>query len=155
MRCRSLGVAVLLTLATQRDALAQTTPAPDGEQILAVVHRLFDGMRHGDSAMIRSTLHSDAMLATAVVRHGEAGIERDTIESWLRAVAAPHDSVWDERLSHEIVHQDGTLAVVWADYRFYVGPRFNHCGVDVLTLAKVREEWKILAIADTRRRQPC
>jgi Putative lumazine-binding len=154
MRCRCLGVAVLI-LATHHHAVAQARPAPDREQVLAVVHRLFDGMRHGDSAMIRSTLHSDAMLATAVVRLGKAGLERDTVENWLRAVAAPHDSVWDERLSGEVVHQDGTLAVIWADYRFYVGTRFNHCGVDVFTLAKVGEEWKILAIADTRRRQPC
>lgn len=152
MRRRSLVVTILLTLASYSGALAQT---PDRTQIMAVVHRLFDGMRRGDSAMIRSTLHADALLATAVVRLGKAGIERDTVESWLRAVATQHDSVWDERLSNEIVHQDGTLAVVWANYHFYVGTRLNHCGVDVFTLAKAGEEWKILTIADTRRRQPC
>jgi hypothetical protein len=138
--------------------IAQTAPAqtaPDQEAILAVVKRFFDGMRHGDSAMVRSTLHPAALLATAVVRQGRAGIELDSLSAFLTAVGSPHDSVWDERITNEIVHQDGTLAVVWADYRFYVGSRFNHCGVDTFTLAKEGETWKVIALADTRRRQPC
>jgi hypothetical protein len=36
-----------------------------------------------------------------------------------------------------------------------VGSRFNHCGVDTFTLAKVNDAWKVVSLVDTRRRQPC
>ena len=134
-------------------ARAQT--APDREAVLMVVRQFFDGMRQRDSAMIRATLHPRALLATAVVRQGRAGIELDSVDAFLTAVASPHDSVWDERISSPSMHQDGTLAVVWTDYAFYVGSRLNHCGVDTFTLAKEGDTWRILAIADTRRRHPC
>jgi hypothetical protein len=129
--------------------------APEEKAILSVVKQLFDGMRRSDSAMIRSTLHPGALLATAVVRLDKAGVEFDTVDAFLKAVATPHDSVWDERIRNPIVHQDGTLAVVWAEYRFYVGSRFNHCGVDTFTLARVNDAWKVVSLVDTRRRQPC
>jgi hypothetical protein len=143
----------LLGILGAQPALAQA--APDREAVLMVVKRFFDGMRQGDSAMIRSTLHPRVLLATAVVRQGKPGIELDSVDVFLAAVGSPHDSVWDERITNEIVHQDGTLAVVWTDYRFYVGSRLNHCGVDAFTLAKEGEAWRIIALADTRRRQPC
>jgi hypothetical protein len=144
------GVAVTLSAHPLR-----AQQAPDEQAILSVVKRLFDGMRQGDSAMIRSTLHPSVLLATAVVRQGKAAIEFDSADAFLRSVATPHDSVWDERIANPIVHQDGTLAVVWAEYRFYVGSRFNHCGVDTFTFAKQDDTWKIIALSDTRRRQSC
>jgi hypothetical protein len=153
---RHRGRVVLLTLFCALGASpARAQAAPDREAVLGVVKRLFDGMRSGDSAMVRSTLHPGVLLATAVVRQGRAGVEQDSVEAFLAAVASPHDSVWDERTSSEIVHQDGTLAVVWAEYQFYVGSRLNHCGVDTFTLAKEGETWKVIALADTRRRHPC
>jgi hypothetical protein len=150
---RRLLLLVLLGVLAAQPALAQA--APDREAVLMVVKRFFDGMRQGDSAMVRSTLHPRVLFATAVVRQGKAGIELDSVDTFLTAIGSPHDSVWDERITNEIVHQDGTLAVVWTDYRFYVGSRLNHCGVDAFTLAKEGEVWRIITVADTRRRQPC
>ena len=130
--------------------------APDERAaVLRVVQRLFDGMRAGDSAMVRSTFHPNAQLATAIVRQGNAIVEIDTMDSFIRAVGTPHDDVWDERLSNTSVQVDGTLASVWTDYSFYLGSKFSHCGVDAFQLAKSGGEWRIVALADTRRRQGC
>jgi 2-iminobutanoate/2-iminopropanoate deaminase len=146
-------VAAIVVLAPLSAARAQ---APDERAaVLRVVERLFDGMRTGDSAMVRSTFHPNAQLATAVVRQGNAIVEIDTLESFIRAVGTPHDQVWDERLSNTSVEVDGTLASVWTDYSFYLGDKFSHCGVDAFQLAKAGGEWRIVALADTRRRQGC
>jgi reactive intermediate/imine deaminase len=123
--------------------------------VLAVVKRLFDGMRAGDSAMVRSTFHPNAQLATAIVKEGNAIIESDKLDGFIQAVGTPHKEVWDERISNERVEIDGTLASVWTDYSFYVDDKFSHCGVDAFHLAKSGGEWKIVALADTRRRQGC
>jgi reactive intermediate/imine deaminase len=148
-----LVLAALATLPTPTPACAQ---APDDRAaVLRVVTQLFDGMRAGDSAMVRSTFHPDAQLATAIVRQGNAIVEIDTLESFIRAVGTPHAEVWDERLSNTSVQVDGTLASVWTDYSFYLGEKFSHCGVDAFQLAKSGGEWRIVALADTRRRQGC
>jgi Putative lumazine-binding len=129
--------------------------APQQEAILEVVKQLFDGMRAGDSALVRSTFHPQALLATAENQGAGAKLRIEALDTFFKAVGSPHDSVYDERTRNEIVHQDGTLAAVWVEYSFYVGSRFNHCGVDSFQLAKVGSEWKIVAITDTRRRRPC
>ena len=58
-------------------------------------------------------------------------------------------------MSLPIVQVDGNLASVWVEYSFYIGPRLSHCGVDAFQLARDASGWKIVAIADTRRRLGC
>jgi hypothetical protein len=50
---------------------------------------------------------------------------------------------------------DSDLAMVWAPYKFYVGEKFSHCGVDCFQLVKLNGQWKIQYLIDTRRRQGC
>ena len=47
------------------------------------------------------------------------------------------------------------LASVWMDYRFYVGECFSHCGVDTFHLVRTAEGWRIVDLADARRREGC
>ncbi len=144
----------LLALAIASPAAAQA-PEADQAAVLAVVKRLFDGMRAGDSAMVRSTFHPKALLSTALVRQGDAVVETESIEGFITAVGTPHAEIWDERTRNEQVLLDGTLASVWVEYSFYAGTRFSHCGVDAFQLAREGAEWKIVALADTRRRTGC
>jgi hypothetical protein len=62
---------------------------------------------------------------------------------------------YDERLRNPVVQVDGGLASVWAEYHFYVGTRFSHCGVDTFHLVRTTEGWKIIDLADTRRKDGC
>jgi ketosteroid isomerase-like protein len=135
--------------------VAPADTAADRKAALAVVHRLFDAMRAGDSAGVRAVFHPQAQLATAATRQGAPMVEFDTIDVFVRAVGTPHTETWDERLRGETVHLDGGLASVWAEYSFYAGQRFSHCGVDSFHLARTADGWKIIGIVDTRRRQGC
>ncbi len=153
-RLTSCAVLLALTLAVP---LAAQAPGPEADKaaVMATIKRLFDGMRAGDSAMVRSTFHPKAQLATALVRQGTAVVETEGIEGFVTAVGTPHPEVWDERIFNEQVLLDGTLASVWVEYSFYVGTRFSHCGVDAFQLAREGTDWKIVALADTRRRTGC
>jgi len=142
-------------------SLLVLSPAParaqadDRAAVLATVHRLFDGMRAGDSAAVRAVFHPAALLATAVVRQGAPALQVDTLESFIRAVGTPHGEVWDERIHGEEVRIDGPLASVWAEYSFHSGGRFSHCGVDAFQLARGADGWRIIVLSDTRRREGC
>jgi hypothetical protein len=127
----------------------------DRRAVLATVGRLFDGMRKGDSAMVRSVFHPNALLATAVMRDGRSAARIDTLDTFVSAVGTPHADVWDERLRNTEVRIDGGLASVWTEYDFYAGSKFSHCGVDAFQLVRTGEEWRIIALADTRRQTGC
>lgn len=149
----SLTLAALALLA----AAPLTAQSAEAEKpaVMAVVTRLFDGMRAGDSAMVRSVFHPKASLTTAVVRQGTPTVEFEGIEGFITAVGTPHAEVWDERIKNPQVLVDGSFASVWVDYGFYLGGKFSHCGIDAFQLAKVGTDWKIVALGDTRRRQGC
>ncbi|MDH4132242.1 MAG: nuclear transport factor 2 family protein [Gemmatimonadota bacterium] len=151
--CRLLLVALIISLVAADAAHAQA--APDREAILGVVRRLFDGMRAGDSAAVRAVFHPRAAFIGALEREGTASVKFEDPEGFIKAVGSPHEQVWDERTRNEVVHQDGTLASVWMDYSFYLGDKFSHCGVDAFLLARESADWKIVTLADTRRRQGC
>jgi hypothetical protein len=154
---RRLLATALLLAATPLAAQAQA-PSSDEREVMAVVIKLFDGMRAGDSAMVRSTFDTAATMATAVIRPtGEAmyRFDADGITGFANAVGTPHDKVWDEKLWDVKVLVDRNLATVWTKYAFFLGTDFSHCGVDTFTLAKGAAGWKIIFLADTRQREGC
>ena len=130
---------------------------PENEAILEVVHRLFEGMQKGDSAMVRSTFARDVTLAT-VRRNKEnkSTLHREnSVDGFMKAVGTPRPDGWYEEVWNVKVEQDDNFAQVWCDYGFYVGNRFSHCGVDAFHFYKGDEGWKIFHLADTRRNSPC
>jgi hypothetical protein len=126
------------------------------EAVKATVNRMFEGMRKSDSSMIRSTFSDRGILQTiAKTKDGNTIIRSEPLDTFLVAVTKPHTEVYDERIEFGAIHIDSDLASVWTPYKFYVGDKFSHCGVNSFQLVKLAGEWKIQYIIDTRRRQPC
>jgi hypothetical protein len=125
-------------------------------EVRGVVRALFDGMRRGDSAVVRSLFHARARMLTVTDRPGPGGVQvEETPDAFVRAVGTPRAEVWDERTFNEQVRIDGPLASVWMDYTFYRGTTMNHCGVNHFLLVREGAAWKIVELADTRRREGC
>ena len=124
-------------------------------QVLAVIQQLFDGMREKDTTKMRATLHPEARLVTTGVRDGVPVVGLISPSQWLAGVANPNAGLLDERLRNPIVHVDLGLASVWVEYTFYIGDRLSHCGVDLFHLVRTPEGWRIIDVADTRRRDGC
>jgi len=148
------GLALLAATAAAAPAGAQD-PAGDQAAVLGVVKRLFDGMRAGDSGAVRATFHPQALLATTVTKEGSAAVRIDTVDAFVRAVGKPQPEVWDERIRRPRVELDGPLASVWAEYSFYLGSKFLHCGIDAFQIARDGDAWRIVALIDTRRTGGC
>lgn len=149
---RTTPVLIALTLSIAAHASAQAAADHAAEEaVVAVVVQLFDGMRTGDSAMVRRTFAPDARLMSTSVRDGQPALQSVEIDQFVEAVGTPHEEVWDERLWNIEVRVDANLATVWTEYAFYLGEELSHCGVDAFQLFRSRDGWKIFQIADTRR----
>lgn len=128
----------------------------DEAGVKKAVQDLFTGMRTNDSALIRSAFVSEPILQTVVSnREGKVVVVTEALDSFIVSISKPHTELYDERISSQLMKIDGDLAMVWAPYKFYVGEKFSHCGVDSFQLVKENGTWKILYLVDTRRRQNC
>jgi hypothetical protein len=142
-----------LLLAISTGVFAQQS---DTLAIKQTINILFDGMRKGDSTMLRSVFSKDMILQSiANNKEGKTVLSIDKADDFVKAIGTPHTSLYDERIVFSDIKIDGSLASVWAPYQFYLGDKFNHCGVDVFQLMKTADGWRIIYIVDTRRKDNC
>lgn len=127
----------------------------DSAKVMTVINKLFDGMRLGNEHIILSAFDSSAVLMSIGSSLGKTIVHSDDYRSFANAAGTPHPQVWDERISNPVIHINGDLASVWAEYSFYLGDKLNHCGIDSFQLVKRDEGWKILVIVDTREKAGC
>jgi hypothetical protein len=133
-------------------ASAQT----EEEKVKAPILVLFDGMRKSDSSMIRAAFAPTAVLQTvAKNKEGVVSVRTDAVNDFVLSVTKPHTDIYDERITFEMIKIDADLATVWTPYKFYVGEKFSHCGVNSFQLVRINGAWKIQYIIDTRRREGC
>jgi hypothetical protein len=124
-------------------------------EVLAVVQRLFDAMRAKDTVALRAVLHPEATLTgPARDAEGHVVVRPLPVARFVAGVAGATVQL-DERFWDPEVRIDGDLAAVWTPYAFYADGVLSHCGVDVFLLAHFEEGWRIIQIADTRRREGC
>lgn len=145
-----LALAVLALAGAASPAAAQS----ETEAVLAPVRQLFDAMRSRDTAALRAAFHPEARLVTTREYQGETQVRVGTIDGFVGGVGAAPVTL-DERVWDVEVRVDASLATVWAKYDFVAGGEFSHCGVDAFQLVRVAGAWKIIAIADTQRRENC
>lgn len=125
------------------------------KEVRVVIDRLFDGMRAGDSTMVRSVFYSDVRMAS-ISNEGEATLTEAPVERFVRAVGTPHDKQWDERIYDVKIRVDGNMATAWVPFVFYHGGEKSHCGVNAFQLFKTKEDgWKVINITDTRKSNKC
>ncbi|RAJ02235.1 putative lumazine-binding protein [Chitinophaga skermanii] len=143
----------LVALVSAKPMQAQTA---DHEQVKAVIQQLFEGMRKGDSTLVKASFADDAILQTIVrKKDGTDAVRTEALANFLKAVGTPHTDVWDERIVFDQVLIDGPLASAWTPYKFYIGDKFSHCGANSFQLARTPAGWKIVYLIDSRRKEGC
>lgn len=136
--------------------VVNTTRAQETDNVRKTVDLLFDGMRAGDSTLLQKAFNPDCSL-TSFSRNEKDSvtIHKSDAASFIKAAGKPHKEKWDERIYDVKIRVDDLMATVWAPYKFYLGDKFSHCGVNVFTLIKTEGGWKIYDIKDTRRKTAC
>jgi hypothetical protein len=149
---RSLLMILLACVLGTNSAYAQEAAAP----VRQVVDRLFEGMKTGDSTKLRSVFTNECSLTSISKNNADSVvIHKSAIAGFIKAVGTPHKEVWDERIYDVKISMDGPMAIAWTPYKFYLGEKFSHCGVNVITLIQTKTGWKINDITDTRRKENC
>ncbi len=126
------------------------------ESIKKTINLFFEGMRTNDTSLIRHSLDSSCFLYSIMqTKNGQTVLEKEAIDDFLKQVISLKGKKLDERLTSFDIKIDATMAIAWTPYNFYFNDQLSHCGVNVFTLIKRSDVWKIMGITDTRRKQGC
>lgn len=146
----------ILVLATSCSAFAAPFDSTE-VKIIKVVNQLFDGMRKGDSMLLKPIFELDALMGTIIEgRNGETIFRKgEKASDFITAVGKPRKDLWDEQITSYDVKVDDRFAAVWTPYHFYLNGVLQHCGVNHFELIQKNGNWTIISINDTRRKKPC
>jgi hypothetical protein len=148
---RTLALLAVVLLGSSIPAIAQDSATRKAE-VMTAVQKLFDGMRARDTLGLAQVLDPAARLVTTFGTSAAPDMDVTPVPAFIHIVAtAEPGQLLDERIGDPVVELEDNLATVWVKYRFYIGERFSHCGVDAMQLAKTTNGWQIIALADTRR----
>ncbi len=125
-------------------------------EVMEVVESLFDAMRASDSAAVRAAFHPELeKIGSSGSREGVAGVRFGELMGFLEAVGSSEPGALDEKIGTSDIRIDDNLATVFTPYAFYYNGNLSHCGVNVFQIALMADEWKIVGLVDTRRREGC
>jgi hypothetical protein len=149
--------AVSIALLAAAPALAAQAPAsaPARAEVLATIDSFLVGLRTRDTA--KMSRYTDTLSRFTLLRPGPNGTRVMLLTSaqFIAAVTRPNQPALDEPIRNPVVHIDGDLASVWAEYQVRIDGKVSHCGYDAFHLARLGGAWKILNVSDTFRREAC
>lgn len=128
----------------------------DEKAVKAVVVQLFDGMQKHDSTMIRACFHPSARMQSIGANRKTGALELTTensIDGFVKQIGSlPVNVKIEEKVLSYEIRVDAQMATAWTPYELYVNEKRQHCGVDAFQFYKTDQGWKIITIADTRRK---
>ena len=141
-----------ITIISSTEVYAQTTE----DSVKAVVNNLFTAMKNADAVLLKSVFADSAILQTITKnKTGETIIRNEEVAEFIDFVGKQAKGAADEQISFGSIKIDGDLASVWTPYKFYYNGNFSHCGVNSFQLVRLKNEWKIQFLIDTRRKKGC
>jgi len=148
-----LAALVAVTAPLSVDRAAAQSPAE--KEVLASVHAFLDAMKAKDTAGMKLAL--DPVTRFTLLRPSPNGTRVMTLTGadFVRVATQPDGPTYDEPLRKPVVHIDGDLATVWAEYQVRLKGEVSHCGYDSFQLARLDGRWKILSVSDTFRTEGC
>ena len=127
------------------------------DQVKATIIKFFDAFHKQDTTALKAMAKGDIKLQSiAVNREGKTVLSENGYNDFIKSIASiPKDKTFEEKLLSFNIQVDGKMANAWTPYEFWFNGNFSHCGVNSFQLLKEDDEWKIIYLVDTRRREGC
>lgn len=123
-----------------------TFAASEETEVMQPIHHFFEAFARRDKAGMLAEVAPG--LEVTSERDGE--LHRMSIEALADRIVAFQGGAIAETTRDPIIHVDGALAVVWTPFTFAIDGKPDHCGIDLITLYKLKGRWQIVGLADNR-----
>ena len=127
------------------------------EAVKQTIIDFFDAFHKQDTVRLKFFANDKVVLQTIFTnKEGKTVLNTETYETFTKSIASiPKTSKFEEKLLDFSIQIDGKMANAWTPYEFWFNGKFIHCGVNSFQLIKKEDQWKILYLVDTRRREGC
>ena len=127
------------------------------DKIKDVISLFFEGLQSGDTLKIKQTISDKLILQTTFInKEGKSVLKNESVSTFLNSVASKKkEDNWEEQLLSYHIQIDVNMANVWTPYEFYLNNKFSHCGVNSFQMFNDGEQWEIIYLIDTRKKQDC
>jgi hypothetical protein len=115
-------------------------PSTERAAILAVVDSALSFITTGKYAALADLMLPEAQIYSAREREGAIQYRMRTAAQERHRLAG---AAVVERGFDAEVRVSGPVAVVWLPYDLYAEGRWSHCGIDIFTMVRVGEAWRI------------
>ena len=157
----ALGLALLALVPcaalvpTAQAAAQRQRVSGEARRILEAVDRFFTAMRAGDADGVGSVLSADGMLFFERRNaDGSYSLHHKGNAQWLAEFRAWNGHMEDIP-SRSRVQVWGPIATVSHAFVFHRNGRFSHCGINLIQLVKVGQDWRIANIVWTEEQRGC
>lgn len=144
---RRLVCSGALLLGAARVVLAQS---PAEKTVIAVADSALAAITRGDVIALTDLMVPEAVMFPTTTREGVTNYRARTREAQR---SSPLNGVVERGFSPK-ANVNGGVAIVWMPYDLYVNGNWSHCGVDVFTLVKAGDAWRIASLAWSAEQPP-
>lgn len=152
MKAFVIGIVIVLLLAGTFGGAAEL---PDERsEIIDVVHEFFKVIETHSETIAKKICVAEGLMLS--IREQEKGtlVKHESLREFTASLKDWHGT-HKETITNPKVLVHKKLAVVWAEYKFYIDGKFTHCGVDSFTLIKTETGWKIASLVYTVEKTGC
>ena len=122
--------------------------------VLATVQKFFDALAIPSPETAHSVLLAAGCSFSIREENGQMILRNSSLKESIENLASVKDDLlermWDPKV---LIHEH--IAMVWTKYDFHRNREFSHCGVDVFTLIKTIQGWKIASIVYSVEKTGC
>ncbi|MFN3875548.1 MAG: nuclear transport factor 2 family protein [Flavobacteriales bacterium] len=122
--------------------------------VLGAIDRFFAAMTERDTAAMASTLLPGGSLHIAP-RSGGDRARSIPFTDYLVQLAQGRQRLVERYWRPRVELAGPSIAVACMEYDFHADGHFSHCGVDVFTLVRQPDGWRIASVAFTRQAEGC
>ena len=147
---KSVCVAIVFLFGVALNAQKSET-----EAVKNTIVDFFDAFHKQDTTALKSMVIDKIILQSISTNNsGEVTLKEDNFYQFIKNISSiPKDRKFEEKLLGFNIQVDGNMANAWTPYEFWYQEQFSHCGVNSFQLMKVKGEWKIIYLVDTRRKK--
>ncbi len=150
---KSILFLFILTVASV-SGFSQQSVKKDKGLVLEKVNQFFEALEKQDTNLFKSIIHPGGHTWAVKEVADSVRISVRSFEDRLKKFINPDQVIQERALSMEIkIHQE--IAMAWVPYELDIGGNFEHCGVDIFTLVKSNDGWKIVTVAFTMEPDGC
>ncbi len=121
------------------------------------IESFFEGFHQQDSTLIKQTV-SDGIVMRRISKDsaGNETLREQGFSDFLKVIVSiPETTKFEEIIKSYSIQIDGPMAHAWTPYEFKRNGELSHCGVNSFQLFNDGEDWKIIYIIDTGRKDGC